>query len=98
MRSSIDFAANILAVQIERAEDRTPVAAVTADEIEHRKGVVVADDGRAIDHTGPHRQRRNGLDGEREAVRQGRDRSALSGGHRSLGDAPGCESRRALLD
>ena len=41
------------------------VAAVTSDEIEHRKGVVVADDGRAIDHTGPHRQRRNGLDGER---------------------------------
>jgi len=46
------LASYVLAVnlgQIKRAEDRARIASVAADQVEHRKAVVVADDCLAVD-------------------------------------------------
>ena len=54
--------------QIERAQNRATVAAVASDQVEYGEPAVVADNRLSIDHAGPHRQRRNGFGGAREAV------------------------------
>ena len=65
------FAPDVFAVhleQVERAEDRARVGAVAADEIEHGKSVVVANNGLAIDDTGSYEQNLNRFGSERKAV------------------------------
>jgi hypothetical protein len=56
--------------QVERAENRTGVGGVAADEVEHRKPAVVGDNGLAVDHARLDRQSLDRLGDEREAVRQ----------------------------
>jgi hypothetical protein len=67
------LAADVLAVyfqKIERTQDRARISAVTADQLEQSKPVIVAHDGLAIDDTGSDGQRLDCFRRERKAIRE----------------------------